>query len=943
MFGSRNLLDLDKRFIIGIDLGTTNSAVSFVDLQSTVSKKRKISLFKVPQLTGAGEISRLLVLPSFYYIPGKYDISKEAIHIPWQKTSNLFIDPKSFVGAFARDHGVKVPARLVSSAKSWLCHQNVDRRSRILPWGAGDEVAKVSPVEAAAAYLGHIKDAWNSTRGDDEDAYLENQIIIVTVPASFDEVARDLTVEAASLCGLKNVTLLEEPLAAFYSWLIRHESDWHQHVSTGQLILVCDVGGGTTDFTLITLKEVDGNPRFERIAVGDHLILGGDNIDLALARRLEIQLGREQKSLGGDRWKALCHQCRQAKEIILNGDKEQCKITLMGEGSRLIADTMSSDLSKKDVEKTILEGFFPIADRKAFKERPLKAGISEFGLPYEQEPAITRHLGWFIDRHRDEIQNGLNRKNPSPDFILFNGGSLKPKLIQDRIREGIKHWFKDDGGKLPDILENSNPDLSVALGASYYGLVKIGKGVRVGSGSARSYYLGVSKNKGDSVSSETKHAVCLVERGLEEGSLIELKDKKFEVLANQPVVFDIYSSSYRSGDRCGDIVVLDDSLTALPPVQTTVQFGKKGKKTLIPIRIEAAYTEMGTMALWCRSLVSSHKWQLQFQLRNIEAALDVADQEIFDESLVTYAKNFVKESFQQKSDVGQLQGLVKTLAKTFERPKEKWPLSVIRSIADELIVMGKAREISAPHESRWLNLTGFCLRPGFGEGFDSQRIKHIWKLHKDGLKFPKSVQNRSEWWIFWRRIAGGLKPGQQRQFIQELTPSMFGKKSAKPKFHPQEAIEIWMAVANMELLQVNDKIRWAKQLLSEINPNKCLPQQLWALSRLCARALLYAPADRVIPPQEVSDWIERMLSKSWRNPKPVGIAMAQMARKTGDRARDVDHHLIEKIKTWMNAYDFFTPHLKYLDKVVGLEKQEESTIFGESLPSGLVLHVDDAS
>jgi molecular chaperone DnaK (HSP70) len=935
-------LDLDKRYIIGIDLGTTNSAVSYVDLHATDSKQRKINLFQVPQLTGPGEISRLPVLPSFLYLPGRYDISREAVQISWRNISGRENGAVSFVGAFARDHGVKVPARLVCSAKSWLCHANVDRRARILPWGSGDDVFKVSPVQAASAYLSHIRDAWNSLRGDDEDAFMENQLVIITVPASFDEVARDLTVEAAALSGLHTVTLIEEPLAAFYSWLIRHEQEWDRHVSPGQLILVCDVGGGTTDFTLITLREAEGSPRFERIAVGDHLILGGDNIDLALARRLEVQFGKRQKSLRGDRWKSLCHQCRQAKEAILNGLQDRCKITIMGEGTKLIADTLSAELTRNDVEETLLQGFFPVMERQVRRETLPKAGISEFGLPYEQEPAITKHLGWFIDRHRKDIETVLNREDPSPDWILFNGGSLKPGLIQERIRQAVRQWFGIGNDELPKVLENQDPDLAVALGAAYYGLVKIGRGVRVGSGSARAYYLGVSKTEEARACSGEKHAVCLVERGLEEGSTIELKDKKFEVLANQPVVFDIYSSSYRAGDRCGDIVKIDDSLSVLPPIQTVVQFGKKGKKTRLPVQIEGEFTEMGTISLWCRSLVSTHRWRMQFQLRQMDAPAAVSDQEVLDESLIAAAKGVVREAFQENTDVTRLDVLVKEISRILEMPKEKWPLTVIRAIADELIAIENTRCVSGPYESRWLNLTGFCMRPGFGEGFDPQRINRIWKFYREGLRFPNHVQSRSEWWIFWRRIAGGLKAGQQRQFIQELTPLIFGKKAGKGKLHLQEAIEIWMAVANMELLLAKDKIRWGRQLLSEMSPGKAVPQQFWALSRLGARTLLYGPVDRVIPPDEVSRWIEHLLETPWKNPRSAGIAIAQMARKTGDRARDVDQDLIDKITSWMPTDDDLRAHRKYLEKVVGMEKQEESTIFGESLPSGIVIHPEES-
>ncbi|MGD9066438.1 MAG: Hsp70 family protein, partial [Desulfobacterales bacterium] len=444
----------DRRFIIGIDLGTTNCAVSYVDLQATGSAARRIRVFKIPQMTGAGVVNRLPVLPSFLYIPGEFDISREAIVKLWEGADT------NFAGAFAQDHGARVPARLVASSKSWLCHGNVDRKARILPWGADKEVPKVSPVMATAAFLKHIRMAWNHSWGPDESLHLENQLIVATVPASFDEVARELTLEATKLGGLNNVILLEEPLAAFYSWLMRHEKDWQKFVQTGELILICDVGGGTTDFTLIILREAEGSPRFERIAVGDHLILGGDNIDLALARRVETSLTGPRRSMSTDRWKALCHQCRQAKESVLGGSAETFKVTLMGEGSRLIAGTLSAELGKDEVTETVLEGFFPIVEADTSNKPPERKGIAEFGLPYEQEPAITRHLGRFLERHRDDIFQTLQRQSSAPDLILFNGGSLRPAKIQQRIRAALQHWYQDPDSERPSVLTNPNPDLA---------------------------------------------------------------------------------------------------------------------------------------------------------------------------------------------------------------------------------------------------------------------------------------------------------------------------------------------------------------------------------------------------------------------------------------------------------------------------------------------------
>ncbi len=918
----------DTPYIIGIDLGTTNSALSYVDLREEGEKRARIRIFQVPQLTGPGEFGRLPVLPSFLYIPGQYDISKKDIHIPWRSEDD------NFVGAFARDHGARVPARLVASAKSWLCHAKADRKARILPWGAGDEVYKVSPVQATAAYLRHLKNSWNSTQGDDPDLYLENQAVVVTVPASFDQVARDLTLEAAQMAGLQSVTLLEEPLAAFYSWLIAHEKDWHAHLGTDELILVCDVGGGTTDFTLITLQESEGSPRFERIAVGDHLLLGGDNIDLALARQAESQFSQKKRaSLSGDRWKSLCHQCRQAKEAILDGQMEKKKITLMGKGSKLISATLSAELDRRTVESTVLEGFFPLTGPLEAPRRSERKGISEFGLPYEPDPAITRHLGRFLERHQADVARFLNRTDYAPDLILFNGGSLKSQMVQERIREGIRHWFSRSDPDLPRVLENPRPDLAVALGAAYYGLVKIGEGVRVGSGSPRAYYLGVAA---PDTGADRKQAICLVERGLDEGSRIALEDREFEVLANQPVGFDLYSSSFRAGDRCGEIVPVDETLTELPPIRTVVQYGKKGVQTRIPVSIEAEYTEVGSLSLWCRSHVSDHRWQLEFQLRDSDTG-SVPQAAAVEAAVIETAQAAIEQAFSPSAEKGVLDGLPKRIAEIADGPRDEWPLPLIRKMADTLIALAKARKTQHRFESRWLNLTGFCMRPGFGDGFDEHRIKQLWKLYKPGPVYPNNAQVRAEWWIFWRRLAGGLKAGQQRQIIQDLSPIMLSKKGGKAKISPQERLEIWMAVANLELLLDKDKRKWGEQLLWELSPKKAKPQELWALSRLGAREPLYGPVDRVVSPEAVAIWLRKLMAQDWRNPKPVINALVQMARKTGDRTRDLGEDPLGEVLDWLRAQGADEKQLHPLQEVVPLQKGEQKAIYGESLPSGLLL------
>jgi molecular chaperone DnaK (HSP70) len=920
----------DQRFVIGIDLGTTNCAVSYVDLEEHQSAGEGIRIFKIPQLTGPGQVNSLPLLPSFLYIPGEYDITEDSIVRLWDGRE------ENIIGAFARDQGSLVPDRLVSSAKSWLCHSNVDRRARILPWGATGQISKISPVAATAAYLKHIRLAWNAAQGPDENLHLENQLVVITVPASFDEIARDLTLEATKIAGINTAVLLEEPLAAFYSWLMLHEKSWRELIQPGELILICDVGGGTTDFTLIILKDSDGSPRFERIAVGEHLILGGDNIDLALARQVEAQLTGQRRSMSTDRWKALCHQCRQAKETILGGSAKASTITLMGEGGRVIAGTQQVELTDDAVAKTVLEGFFPLAADNIPSAAAGRKGITEFGLPYEPEPAITKHMKGFVDKHWDEVLKKLQRRSAAPDWILFNGGSLKPPVIRQRIQAAMQQWYYEPNSDGPRVLENHDLDLAVTFGAAYYGLVKIGRGVRVGSGSPRSYYLGVARTEAGQAETKPRDVMCLVERGLDEGSTIHLKNKSFELLANQPVAFDIFSSSYRSGDRRGDLVEVNDSLTELPPLQTVIQYGKKGIQRRLPVLIEAEYTEVGTLAIWCRSRISEHRWKLQFQLRNSTETVPATDAQVLELSVVEAAHQYLRRVL-TGGNKNEVQNLIKQLSRTVELPRDDWPLGFIRSLADELIDLVSIRSKGADFESGWMNLLGFCLRPGIGDGLDKQRLQKLWKLYKSGPVYDRNPRVRLEWWIMWRRVAAGLTHGQQNQILQSLSPLIFSSRKSAVKITPQVRLEIWMLVANLEKIYSQEKIRLGRQLFAEISLKKPKAQHLWALSRLAARDLLYGTADRTIPPSEVYQWIEQLMGFSGSNPNPIGRTISQMARKTGDRARDISEEMRTRVLHWMEVQNLSDDMKHRVREILPLAPKDQNAIFGESLPQGIIL------
>ncbi|MCP4578489.1 MAG: hsp70 family protein [Deltaproteobacteria bacterium] len=932
------------KYIIGIDLGTTNSAVTYIDLDANKERSRPvIRHFEIPQLTGPGEISKAKVLPSFLYLPGNHEFPDDALALPWNDANK-----ESFAGILAREMGAKSPKRMISSAKSWLCHEKVDRHAPILPWGEDDPGEKRSPIIVTSAYLKHIKNAWNHHLGEDESTLLENQSVVITVPASFDEVARDLTVEAAADAGIPNITLLEEPLAAFYSWLDVHEQKWDQQVAPGELILICDVGGGTTDFTLITLREKDGNPVFERIAVGDHLILGGDNMDLALAHLSENRLqGEKKKKLSMGRWQSLCNQCRQAKEDILGELEDEKTITLIGEGRKLIADTKTTKLTGSDMETVILEGFFPLVTPEESLNLKPRQGMTEFGLPYAQDPAITRYLIRFLEQHREDLKETLNRDSIEPDLIMFNGAALKPAILQERIRAAISTRFHKTEDFPPRVLQNPDLDIAVALGASYYGRVRKGFGVQVDSGSARGYYLGVHLSGKTALDEKTDHhepetAICLVERGMLEGTQNELHDKQFSVLANQPVRFHLYSSSFRSGDAVGDVIPIDETLTTLPPLHTVIKFGKKTKGGLsIPVKVEAHYTEMGTLALWCQSLKSPHRWRFQFQLRTMDQPSDVSDREVFEESLVNESILKIRETFSGKTAKTQPARLIKDITKTVNAGKEKWPLEFIRRMADELMVLASSRTLGIEHESRWLNLIGFCLRPGFGDALDEHRIERLWKSFHDGPFNTKNVQVRSEWWVLWRRIAGGLSASQQRQiFLTISTLVKPGKGGKKPNLAPQEEMELWMTLANLERLSIEDKAARGKQLIKNLHPKKSRPQHWWALSRIGAREPLYGPIDRVLSPGLVTAWIKTILFQNWKNPKPVGMALSQIARLTGDRKRDLDPEVIKDIIDWLSPHEWADSHIHVLKEVVPLAHREETQMFGESLPSGIHLRVE---
>ncbi len=928
---------MKARYIIGIDLGTTNSAVGYIDLHETSPGAIDIKSFAIPQLVSRGIVAPQSALPSFLYLPGQYDLEPGATALPWDENR------KYAVGKFARDQGALVPHRLVSSAKSWLCHGGVDRNAPILPWGIDDEVEKISPVAASARYLAHIREAWNH----EMPLPIESQDVILTVPASFDEVARELTLKAAKEAGFSNVTLLEEPLAAFYAWLADHEKNWQEYIGKDDLLLVCDVGGGTTDFTLIGTQVTEQGPRLERLAVGDHLLLGGDNMDLALAAMQEKAL---KTKLDPARWQGLCHQCRQAKEQLLSDDDmSEATIRLTGRGRSLIAGTLVSKLTKTDLYNMLLEGFFPeVSLEEGSKVSVEAAGLREMGLPYCSDPAITKHLARFL------LRQGQGRV---PSLILFNGGALKPEIVRKRILSIASSW----NSQPIKALTSGSLDLAISLGAAYYGLVKHGLGLKVGGGSARAYFIGVQSQSHD----KSPKAVCLVERGTQEGEEIEIPEE-FGVQANRPVKFTLYCSTTRQKDHSGDIInVTGDDFVKLPPVQTVLRYGKKGRIETIPVRIGAKLTAIGTLELYCRSVSTPHRWRLQFNLRADDKKQIKTDHGVegvrvrtketkeppvlteADREAISTAKEILTNCFTPNvPEPVKPSDLPARLSDAIQMEKDLWNLPLLRSLSDILIELLSGRSRSPQHEARWFNLTGFCLRPGAGEGTDPWRIKALWPLFFKGLVFAKEQQCRVEWWIFWRRIAAGLTKGQQEQVLSLMTPVLIpkqtkkrkkGRHSKRIKVNKEERRQMWLTAVSLERLDVTRKIDLGRALLNELVNIPKWHQGLWALSRIGARELLYGPADKVIPSSEILSWINTLKKHDNLNKKALIQAVVSMTRLTGDRYRDVADAKLQELITWLNMIGASDKQISPLRQIKSIAAQDRVQMFGESLPEGLVL------
>jgi molecular chaperone DnaK (HSP70) len=945
-------------YIIGVDLGTTNCAVAFA--HPTPGNDPEVCDFPLPQMQRLGEVAALPLLPSCLYSAGEHELPPGALQLPWGES------PPLIAGAFARWQGARVPGRLVASAKSWLCHAGVDRSSAILPWGAPAGVPKVSPVEASARLLGHIAAAWNHAH---PDAPMAAQEVIITVPASFDEAARELTATAARQAGLEKFLLVEEPQAAFYEFTSQHRRNLAEALRGVRLVLVVDVGGGTTDFTLIHVEVAAGEPSLRRIAVGDHLMLGGDNMDASLARLAEERMLAGDRKFSATQWTQLLHAAREAKESLLaSRAPERYGLAVAAEGSRLLRGTLSTEFQREEVERLLLDGFFPACAPEGMPRRATRTALQELGLPYASDAAITRHLAAFLRRHAAAGFAALGADAaahplPRPDAILLNGGVFNSPKIAGRLLEAMSAWWPE-APRIPG-LPHGSLDLAVARGAVCHGLARNGLARRISGGSAHAFYVGLAGEKG----SVTARAVCLIPRGQEEGQVVELTSQPFKLTLGRPVQFPLFSTTSDGVEKPGDIVDLTEAFRALPPIHTLLKTAD-ARLAAVPVHLRAWLTELGTLELWCVGPANGERWRLQFELRG--QAADAGSGSPTTETMpagFAGARAAVERVFGHQPRPVEARE-VKQLRRTLEKilgPREDWRLPLLRELWSLLHAGARNRRRSADHERLFFQLAGYCLRPGFGYPLDAWRCAQLFRLFGEGVAFHAESQGWSEFWILWRRIAGGLTEAQQQEIWNYLKPHLARRLSPNrpaaqpvsilatrgcaaapapvqgaskgPKGTPEGLDEMVRVAASLEHLDPAEKIELGNWVLERLkNPGAAGGIWAWTLGRLGARLPLHGSSHKTVDDAQAAAWLSSLLDVGLDYGNETAFAAVQLCRLTGDRSRDLDHDLRRRTVAALQAAKAPDEWVRQLTELVPLTASDETRALGDTLPIGLRLH-----
>lgn len=963
-----------SQYVVGIDLGTTNCAVAFIDMQCS---DRRVKTFRLDQMIDANTMAESDTLPSFHY--QLLDSEVSGVDRKHLFSSN---NASSVVGIMARQRGAELPGRSISSAKSWLCHKMVDRESDLLPWGGDEDVVKISPVEASKRYLEQIRRCWDRQFPHHP---LSDQDTVVTLPASFDEIARRLTIVAAKQAGIDNLFLIEEPQAAFYAWLERNAEAWTDKLKPGQTILVCDIGGGTTDFTLIRVtaaasvvagntttgtdisqsveRELQATFGLHRVAVGEHLMLGGDNLDIALAKYIEQKFCESsgQSKLSARQWDVLKSQCRNAKERFL-GDTppKEIAIHFPSMGSRLIGNLQSVNIELEQASALLLNGFFGHVAIDSHPA-PQAEGFQEFGLPYATEPNVLKHLAEFLWNHRkagrrDEELNQSDLRLARPDWVLFNGGVLESSQVRESILAQIAAWFEPISPQWkPGCLEGNRLDLAVAQGAAYYGLVRRGEGVKIDATLARTYYLQVSQSP--------PKAVCIMPSSAHPGERFDLKNMVFDLAVGEPVRFQILSSSTRLTDRPGDLVEIDAaSMTSMPALQTVLKMDNRKTKRLVPVKLDIELTEIGTLQAnistedsidpidamteglpESRNEKRSFRWVLEFEARSStdesKSAGIAADQETLDR-----VRQAVDSLFGSEQKVAPKDATNK-LCEAIGKKRQEWDPAVLRELWGGLMQFSDYKKKSPSHEARWMNLVGWCLRPGFGYPGDDWRVGETWRSVHNKL-VHRTAENLSETVVLWRRISGGFTPGQQKALYQDLWPrvrsTLLGGSGAS--LNSNVLNEYLRLIGSLEWVDVSDKAFMAQQLLDSLGRKKhhaTAGPILWALARLGSRVPVYANLQMIVPARQIGSWIDRLIGHGQQLPESfindISLCMTLWCRLTGDRYRDVDSNVRSRVADWMVSRKVSEHQLEMVLRGGDFSNADAETVLGESLPLGFSL------
>ena len=924
---------MPARFAVGIDLGTTHTVVAFARLDRGDSalegEARGVRIFDLPQLVGPGAVLSRALLPSMLYAP-----------VEGERLDDPFGDAPWALGEIARRRGADVPGRLVASGKSWLVHPGVDRTAAILPWGAPEGTPRMSPVEAAERLLVHVRRAWDA---EHPDAPLAEQEVVLAVPASFDEVARELTVEAAGRAGL-SPKLVEEPQAAFYDWMARSGDAGISALIAGAppgdaVVLVVDVGGGTTDLSLVRVGREGGPQRVQRLAVGPHLLLGGDNMDLALAYAVEPRLtGAGAGGAEGDRldpalFAQLVASCRAAKEALLGTTPpDHVAVAVAARGAGLVGSTRTARLDREEVERIVLDGFFPRVEADAAPNRG-RGALVAFGLPYERDVAVTRHVASFLRKHLAPGASGAPGP-AAPTAVLLNGGVFRAARIADRMVDALGAWRGGEVHRLPD----ADPDLAVARGAVGYALARLGRGVRIGGGSARGYFVGIA-GEGD----RTK-AVCVVPRGAEEGVPQVARGRTFGLALGRPVRFDLFASD-ESDASAGDVVTLDDErFVRLPPIATALERTRvtAGEIPEVRVAIEGELTPVGTVDLACveAGAESPRRFRLAFQLRagaatsrpppspskpprRLDAAVDLLDRAFGKpraDATGREARDLLRELERALGDRGQ------------------WTVETSRALFDALVAGARSRRRSADHERMFWLLAGWCIRPGFGDPLDPGRVAALTPLLDDRLAFPGEARGWQAFFIAWRRVAGGLDEAAQsqlRDFVDPyLAPAGGGfKKPKKAALSLDDALDMASSLERVAPRRRSDLGGWVlERTWTDRDP------RLWAaIGRLGARVPAYASVHHVVAPLVAERWVDHLLREKWDAVNTAVPAAVALARKTGDRARDLGDRVAREVEKRLVAAGARPEQIRAVREVVPIEESDRADFFGDSLPIGLRL------